>query len=71
MDVSETSPLLVFASKNNQPTLIITAVVANGDGARMFDTPASGNLCILNTNEIIVTVHRLVCVSNGENTEVN
>lgn len=71
MEISETSPLLFFAFKNKQPTLIITVVVDNGECARMFTTPASGNLCILNTNVIVMTVHHLVCVTNGENMEVN
>lgn len=71
MEVSETSHLLFFAFKNKQPSLIITVVVDNGECARMFTTPASGNLCILNMNDIIMIVHCLVCVSNGENTEVN
>lgn len=70
MEVSETSPLLFFAFKN-KPALIITAVVDNGECARVFTTPASGNLCILNTNVIVMTEHRLVCVTNGENMEVN
>lgn len=70
MEVSETSPLLFFAFKSKQ-ALIITVVVDNGECARMFTTPASGNLCLLNTNVIVMTEHHLVCVTHGENMEVN
>lgn len=47
-------------------TLIINVIVDCDECAHMFTIPASGNLCILNTNLIFMTVHCSAYVSNCE-----